>query len=486
MIRFFRLVQNEHIKLYKRVSTYIMAGILLLIVIASGILLKVSGLYENSYAYDWKQYINEVNQSLEEQINNPAISDEEKIHLRSQLELNKNRLKYDVADNSWKMRVLYDVQSIEAQKSVTSDELQIKELDEKLKALENYLENNDWEAFYKSSKASLQEQISSSDQDELIKKSSEIQMEIIDLRLKYNISPDDMSNWKNGALSSLENNKTQLLYLTTSTDTNDERKGMNPNLTEEQKREQIKNYNEKISIDTYRLENDIAPLSSFNTQWGYTHNIIPGIIGVILVFLVIAAGSSISNEFSEGTIKLLMIRPFRRWEILLSKYLTIFIYAAELMLILFASTYLTGGILFGFDTPNIFLYYDGATVHEQSIVIRILFEMLLNSVPVIMIFTLAFMLSTVIKNSALAIGLSLILYFLSDLVILVFTELLKFEWIKYFFFANWNLAAYYFTEGASPPVEGMTLVFSCVILIITFLIINFISFLTFEKRDIAT
>lgn len=55
----------------------------------------------------------------------------------------------------------------------------------------------------------------------------------------------------------------------------------------------------------------------------------------ICLFMIIMAGTTLSNEFISGSIRLLLIRPRSRSKILLSKILSVFIYGAGLMFISF-------------------------------------------------------------------------------------------------------------------------------------------------------
>jgi ABC-2 type transport system permease protein len=59
---------------------------------------------------------------------------------------------------------------------------------------------------------------------------------------------------------------------------------------------------------------------------------------------------------------------------------------------------------------------------------------------------------------------------------------MKFDWAKYILFANTNLMNYY---DGTPTVEGMTMTFSVVMIIIYFLIFQALAFTIFKKRDVA-
>ena len=48
-----------------------------------------------------------------------------------------------------------------------------------------------------------------------------------------------------------------------------------------------------------------------------------GIGSIVVLLTVIVAAGIVASEFSQGTIKMLLSRPVKRWKILTSKYLTV-------------------------------------------------------------------------------------------------------------------------------------------------------------------
>ncbi|MHC0038094.1 ABC transporter permease [Pseudoneobacillus sp. C159] len=236
---------------------------------------------------------------------------------------------------------------------------------------------------------------------------------------------------------------------------------------------------QQLAINEYRLEHDIAPIES-RTLWGFTLES-AGIIILITLFTVIVAAGSVAAEFSWGTIKLLMIRPASRARILLSKYISTILFALLLLAILLVTSMISGGFAYGFDQLDIshLAYKDGKVV-EVSIFMHILSVYGLNSIQLIMMVTFAFMVSSVFRSSSLAIGLAIFLMFMGSQVTFLIAQ--KFDWAKYILFANTDLTQY--IDGV-PMVEGMTMTFSIIMLIIYFIGFNLISWVTFHKRDIA-
>lgn len=233
-----------------------------------------------------------------------------------------------------------------------------------------------------------------------------------------------------------------------------------------------------LAINEYRIEHDIQPLQT-GSLWGFVNMTTEMTILIVLFTIIIAAGS-VASEFSWGTIKLLLIRPVSRTKILLSKYISTFLFAIYLLLILFFTSLILGSLLFGIgDISYAHLVYDDGLVKERSMTLHIFSTYGFNSVDLLMMVTLSFMISAVFRSSSLAIGIAMFLMFAGSTVTMVLSQ---FEWAKYILFANTNLRQY--TDG-SPIVEGMTLGFSITMLLIYFVIFNFLSWWVFTKRDVS-
>ena len=249
----------------------------------------------------------------------------------------------------------------------------------------------------------------------------------------------------------------------------------------DQSRTKIKKqyFKKEIAINDYRIKHHIPPREKYSV-WSFVKDSSQLIVLAGLFIIIVAAGI-VASEFNWGTIKLLLIRPINRTKILLSKYLTVLLYAIFMLSILFVFSTILGAILFGMpDEAVSYLNYNNGQVTEQNIVVHLLIYYGLSSIDMIMLVTMAFMISSVFRNSSLAIGLSLFLLFTGG----QFTTLLamKFTWAKYILFANTDLMQY--VEGA-PLVEGMTLSFSVLMLLAYFALFQLLAFFVFKKRDVA-
>jgi ABC-2 type transport system permease protein len=257
-------------------------------------------------------------------------------------------------------------------------------------------------------------------------------------------------------------------------------KEMEAQLSEEKVPKMYKNHLEQqLKINEYRLEHNIKPVES-NTFWGYLVDS-ADIIALITLFTIIVAAGSVASEFSWGTIKLLLIRPASRTKILLSKYIAALLFALCMLLLLFIFSSVIAAIVFGIENiREPYLAYQNGAVVEKSMLLHVMQVYALNCVDLVMMATFAFMISAVFRNHSLAVGLATFALFVGPQITTLLA--MKFDWAKYLLFANTNLTQY--IDG-TPLVEGMTMSFSIMMLLVYFVIFNGITWIIFRKRDIA-
>lgn len=241
---------------------------------------------------------------------------------------------------------------------------------------------------------------------------------------------------------------------------------------------ELKYYEKTYEINHYRLEHNIPPLDEFS-MWSFVEET-ANLINLVALFAIVLGGGIVANEFGEGTIKLLLIRPAKRWKILLAKYISVAVMSVAMLLVLFVSSILVGGVLFGFDNMNqLYLNFHNGVVEETNMMMHLLSQYGLDSINLVMMVTLAFMISTVFRNSSFAIGAGVFLMFAGNLVVMLLS---RYEWCKYILFANVDLTQYI---TGTPIVKGMTLSFSITVLLIYYLIFQAVAFIGFGKRDVA-
>ncbi len=240
-----------------------------------------------------------------------------------------------------------------------------------------------------------------------------------------------------------------------------------------------KYYQKEIAKNEYRIDHNVKPVSGKNI-WNFT-NEMTGMTQLIIIFTIIVVSTSISSEFTWGTIKLLLIRPVSRTTILLAKYVSSLIYSIFMILLLFAFSWFIGGILFGFGGADILnLQYVNGHVQEINWVLYEFKQYGLLCVQLIVMVTLAASIASIFRNSSLAIGLSIFLTMAGSIIIQFLSQ---FEWVKYVLFVNMDLNQY--IDGI-PFREDMTMGFSLSVLAVYYLIFAIFGWLFFTKRDVAS
>jgi ABC-2 type transport system permease protein len=214
------------------------------------------------------------------------------------------------------------------------------------------------------------------------------------------------------------------------------------------------------------------------------------VAGFLLLPLLIAVlGSDIvSAESAEGTDKLLLTRPVRRWKILASKLVTLWIFATLTLLCGAILSYAIAAPVLpraGWTAPTFtgFQVARGAfrldAVRELPLWRDTLIAYGLEWYALIAVATIALMLSVLFRSSAAAIG-----TMLAALVGGTILTRISPDWTtgKYLFVSALPLADYY--TGQPPPYEEMTMTFCIALLAVWAVGALIVSFAIYTRRDV--
>lgn len=247
---------------------------------------------------------------------------------------------------------------------------------------------------------------------------------------------------------------------------------------------------DQYEINNFYLAENIKPQGLGAWNFIYKLDIF---LSVISLFTIIVAANIVSSEHRWGTIKLLLIRPINRSKILLSKFISILLFAFLTLGFLFVVSFITGALFFGVESgfnPHGIVYdfsdsIKGPTISESvdylkyvSLPANVFADYAYQMVILVMMASLALMISTVFKNNALAIGVAIFLMFAGNSIV---AFLMEHSWAKYILFANLDLSQH---VNNNPYFEGMTLEFSLMVLLLHFIVFNGVSWLIFIKRDV--
>ena len=348
------LIKNELIKIFKKKTIYITMIVIFLLLIFMNCMFKFanSGSEYNYYLYN-ENYIESLRSELET-LNPDRPSDVTTyINLKSEIELSEIMNQYK--DAEWKLAIIseriapYITERNTYQYGAEKNEAQVEEINQEMNALFAKLDEDDWKYFAEEDLQSANQQIDElnkqkeqTEDKQIIKniesqlKSAETEKEIAEYRLNKNIPYGN--DYLNRALSRLQMANTNLANY----DNQDKE-------LEYQEKLEYNNYLEQQAESRYILDTGVdinktdslkGILQDFYSQFGL----------FLIVVIVMIAGTIVSEEFNKGTIKLLLVKPYKRSKILLSKFLTTLIMIAFVIVVTLIMQILIGGVLFGFDS----------------------------------------------------------------------------------------------------------------------------------------
>lgn len=243
----------------------------------------------------------------------------------------------------------------------------------------------------------------------------------------------------------------------------------------------------RIKQQQYYLDHNINPLEPGAPTFMRTfaeHSIN---LFLPLMVMVIAA-DLVSSERSAGTVKLLLTRPVKRWKILSSKFIALILTISIIIFLFGLLSYLISGLIFGYQgwlAPILTGFLAEAGELNTSAVQMIpqwqylFMEFSLVWFVAVIVGTIAFMLSVLIKSTP--VGMGVMLAALISGAILN-NMVASWESAKYLFMINLNITGY--LAGSAPPIEGMSLGFSLAVLSVWGLTALYVSFFVFIRQDI--
>lgn len=215
---------------------------------------------------------------------------------------------------------------------------------------------------------------------------------------------------------------------------------------------------------------------------------------IILVYVIYLACNSIAGERSDGTLKLIAIKPINRSKIYRGKLL--FCTYISLILLIFSSVvaFIVGLFLYGATSSSILVVFNAMSAFTIHPVLYMLFYLISLFIKLFVFINIGMLISSLINNGTVASMIGLLLYFV-DLVagmliqnanILRFMPLSNLDLIP--FFGNMtlgnqtNLLAKLF--ATTTPMPAIIWVPACTIIGLI-LLSNILGKLTFKRKDLA-
>lgn len=479
------LIGNELKKIFKKKTIYILLIIIVGYILLSNIMIKAT---DDGYVYNYYyegdiEYYESALKSLDP---NNAADVQDYVNYKNQADLLKLTKEY--GNDSWQAyvinkKLLDEINTLncyEYTDEITEDAYN----DAKSSydtALEK-LEADDWKYFVNEDlketnkaieeqnalKASTQDSVALAEIDKTIE-DLQVQKQVDTWRLEKNISyaPSFLHE-------AIEN------YYIAQTELND----YDSSKVNELSSDELQYYQsilEQANLNKYYIDNMIT---LDNNNRDILINLFSNYELFILIVGIVIAGSIVSEEFSKGTIKLLLVKPYSRIKILLSKFIVCMIVLALSIVFIAICQTLIGGIVFGFEGLTIpaIVYNFGTNSVETINLFGYVALIGICKLPIyILLTTFAFACSTIFANTALAVALPFLGYIATPFINQL-SLAYNIKQIIYFVTPNWDLTQYLF--GGTPMFSGMTVPFSIIVCLVYLVIMLVVSCAVFKKRDI--
>ncbi|USG68375.1 ABC transporter permease [Brevibacillus ruminantium] len=245
----------------------------------------------------------------------------------------------------------------------------------------------------------------------------------------------------------------------------------------------------RVQQQQYYLDHDINPMAPGAPTFarGFMDQAVSLFLPMIIVVLAV---DLVSAEYSEGTIKLLLTRPVKRWKVLTSKYLTLLLFTSLTVLMSLVLAYLISGVVFGYagwDMPVLTGFeITGGELQTAGVFTLPQWKYLLMQYGLgwfvsIVVGTITFMVSVLVRSAAAGMGIMMAALISGSILTQMASS---WESSKYLFVVNLQLTDY--LSGTLPPIKGMSLPFSLTILSVWGIAALIIAYIWFIKRDVTS
>ena len=201
----------------------------------------------------------------------------------------------------------------------------------------------------------------------------------------------------------------------------------------------------------------------------------------LVILILIISSTSICEEFTKGTIKLLLIKPYTRGKILISKYLACLLALLISILLLIIIQLIIGIPLLGIDSlklPVVIYHYQKGNLIEYSIWIYMLIRIIARLPFFIILLTISFTLSVYFTSTVVSITIPLLIYLLDNII----RNIKITHYTKYLINNHWHLEKYLFGNHLITKTENLKT--SIIVWLIYFIVLTILTLYHFKKKDV--
>ena len=213
---------------------------------------------------------------------------------------------------------------------------------------------------------------------------------------------------------------------------------------------------------------------------------------VITIFAIFLAASLMASEYDSGTIKLLAMRPFKRWKIITGKLFATMIFSIIFILFSFLICFVAGICMFPLTNMPALMVFNATTAFSVHPLILMLLDVLCIILEVLFYAVIALSVSTVFRSFTSAISISCIMFILAVSMNVLFGG---FFWYSFIPFINADFFKFFggtfLTTEASALnslfiptlLSNANLFISLGIFAGTILVFLLITYISFKLRD---
>ncbi|MFM1653985.1 ABC transporter permease [Brevibacillus sp. B_LB10_24] len=245
----------------------------------------------------------------------------------------------------------------------------------------------------------------------------------------------------------------------------------------------------QVKQQQYYLDHDINPDAPGGPA--FARSFMDQAVALFLpMTIVVLAVDLVSAEHSEGTIKLLLTRPVRRWKVLTSKYIALLLFVSLTVVLSLVLAYLISGVVFGYagwSMPVLTGFRAvGENLDTSGVFMLPLWKYMFMQYGLgwyvsVVVGTITLMVSVLVRSAAAGMGIMMAALISGSIL----TQMAStWESAKYLFVVNLSLTDY--LSGSLPPIKGMTLPFSLVVLGVWGLAALIVAYAVFTKRDVVS
>ena len=475
-MKIIKLFIDENIKIWKKLSTKIMIVAIILSLFAVLALVKFmekteeNTLISNIEVEYEKEDLEREIQYFESQLENEKLDEESRLNFERNLEVNKLYLEYNIRpySNSW-------------ENELTTYIVEQKMNGQDVEELLDILKNKDFNKYIEYQKKQLKQQL---DNATISEQEYSDNLTILDLKEKYEIgkSYNQESYWKMTFIEKIKSAQYSL------------RTGINKETSKLLKVEEKQDLEDSIKLNIYRLEHNIPDSNTgSNSNYRLRFELLAPMfsIAVISIVIIVIAGGTISNEISTGTIKFWALTPNKRWKIMTAKLLSILFYIIILVLITSLVSVLIANVFFAQEGET-YLYCKNGEVKEIGNTLYTIEFYFVKAIPITLFALFAVMLSTITRNTAVAVSFSVALYIGNGIAMQILNQFITKDWVRFIPFNNLNLTTKIFPNATDMTsmmfgtnfATSTTLGFSLAVIGICAFLMLVTMYDSFNKRDI--